>query len=396
MKRLPVLLLTVLAGAAGAAPPAPVTPSDPKLAFELVRQLGSPRYRDREKAATELVRMGRAAKPALVEGKKNADPEVQARCEQLLPQALALDLAFRVDRFLTDTEGKLDHDLPLLKTYREKIGTDENARKLYADMLKANGALLEVAEEEPARLTDRVQQRYMEMYTEMFGNPLGGGFRGGYRPGAMSAAELCCVLFASSLPAYKPAQPDWLLANLYSQPLFTNVLKSEKDGTAYRKLFFGYVEARADDNLINQCAWLFTQHRIKDGVDVIARVLQGGKALQVYTKAQSLCCIGTLGGRDHVKVLEPFLADATQVQPFFVGKGQRGEVKVKDVALAMTIHLSGKNPKDYGFAMWNVYPNNLIQYHQLGFASDEERAAAFKKWAEDGAKPAEKKDPPKK
>jgi len=45
---------------------------------------------------------------------------------------------------------------------------------------------------------------------------------------------------------------------------------------------------------------------------------------------------------------------------------------------------------------WIVYPNNLIQYHQLGFGSDELRTAAFKKWAEDGKKPAEKKDPPKK
>ena len=386
-----------LARPGAAAPPLPVTPSDPRFAFELVRQLGSPRYRDREKAATELVRMGRAAKPALVEGEKNTDPEVQARCEQLLPQALALDLAFRVDRFLSHTEGKLDHDLPLRKTYREKVGTDENARKLYADLLKANGALLEVAEEEPARLTDRVQQRYMEMYAEMFGNPLARGVRGEYRPGAISAAELCCVLFASSLPAYKPAQPDWLLANLYTQPLFTNVLKNEKDGTAYRKLFFGYVEARADDNLINQCAW--PVHPAQDQ----GRGRRHRPGAQGRQGAPGVYQGAMLGGPhrhprvrcDQVKVLEPFLADATQVQPFFVGKGQRGEVQAKDVALPTTIDLSGKNPKDYGFAMWNVYPNNLIQYHQPGFGSDQQRAAAFKKRAEDG-EPAEKKDPPKK
>ena len=127
------------------------------------------------------------------------------------------------------------------------------------------------------------------MYADLFGNPLGGGFRGGYRPGALNPAELCCVLFVASVPAYKPAQPDWLLANLYTQPVFTNPLKNEKDGTAYRKLFFEFVESRADDNLVNQCAWMFTQHKIKEGADVIARVLKGGKAIQVYTKAQSLC-----------------------------------------------------------------------------------------------------------
>jgi hypothetical protein len=387
MKSGPVLCLALFAGAAAAGPPAPVPPANPKVAVEFVRQLGSQRYRDRERAAAELVRMGRAAKPFLLDGKNNPDPEVQERCAQLLPQALALDLAFRVDRFLTDTEGKLDHDLPLLKQYREAVGTDGAARKLYAEILKANAGLLELAQEEPGKLTDRVQQRYMEMYSELFGSPFGGGFRGSYRPAALNVAELCGVLFVSSLPAYKPAQPDWLLANLYTQPGFTTVLKDEKAGAAYRKLFFHYVEERADDNLVNQCAWLFAQYKIKEGVDVIGRVLKAGKLTQVYSKAQALCCIGTLGTKENLKLLQPFLDDATQVQPFFVGRGQRGEVKMKDVALAMTIHLNGKNPKDFGFAMWNVYPNQLLQYHQLGFGSDEERAAAFKKWSED-AKPA--------
>jgi hypothetical protein len=255
-------------------------------------------------------------------------------------------------------------------------------------MLKANGALLEAVEEEPARLTDRVQQRYLAMYAELSGNPFAVGFRGGYQPGAMNAAELCAVLFVSSQPAYKPVQPDWMLANLYTQPGFINPLKHEKDGTAHRKLFFNYIEARADDNLISQCAWMFTQHRIKSGADVMARVLRNKKASQVYSKAQAMCCVGTLGSKEHLPVLEPFLKDDTQVQPFFArGGGQRGEVKVRDVALAMTIHLSGKNPKDYGFGMWNVFRDQLIQYHQLGFGTGEERAAAFKKWAADAPKP---------
>lgn len=382
MKPVPILALALIAGPVAGNPPAPVAPSDPKLATTLVRQLGSPKFRDRERAAAELVRMGRAAKPALLQGKKDPDPEIQTRCWQLLPQALALDLAFRVDRFLTDADGKLEHDLPLLKAFREQIGTDPAARKLYAEILKSNGALLELADEEPDKLTERVQQAYLDMYAQMFGSPFAVGFRGAYRPGNMNVSELCGILFACTHPAYKPSQPDWLMANLYTQPAFTNVLKDPKAGGAHRKVFFHYVEARADDNLVNQCAWLCAQHRITEGADVLARVLKSGKVTQVYAKAQALCAIGTLGTREHVKLLEPYLTDGTQVQPFFLGRGQRGEVKVKDVALAMTIHLSGKNPKDYGFTLWNALPSQLLQYHQLGFATNEDREAAFKKWAD--------------
>ncbi len=378
-----------------AAPPVAKDSPESKKAHELVLQLGSKKYRDREKAAAELIQMGRSAKEALIAGKGHADSEVSTRSQQLLPQALALDLMFRIDRFAKDTDGKLEHDLPMHKVYRAKIGTDENARKLFAEMLKVNGALLESVEEEPAKLTERIQRRFQEMYQEMFGNQFG-GFRGGYQPGALNPNELCCVLFASASSAYKPNQPDWMLSNLYTQPNFTNQLKDEKAGSAYRKVFFSYLDARMDDNTINQCVWMLTQHKIKEGADIVAKALKDGKASQVYTKANAMCCVGTLGSKSHLPVFETLLKDDSAVQAFNVGGGQRGEIKVKDVALAMTIYLSGKNPKDFGFTMWNVYPNQLIQYHQLGFGTPELRAAAFKKWDEEVKNPTVKKEEPKK
>ena len=361
-----------------------------------MHQLGSPRYRDREKAATELVRMGRAAKPALQEGKKHPDPEVRARCEQLLPQALALDLAFRVDRFLEDTDGKLEHDLPLLKTYREKVGTDENSRKLYAEMLKANGALLEGAEEEPGKVTERSRSSGTWRCTRKCSATRSAGLARRVPAGGLTRPNCAACCSSRRCPAYKPAQPDWLLANLYTQPMFTTPLKSEKDGTAYRKVFFGFSTRGWTTTWSTSASGCSPSTRSRTGPTSSPRRSRAARPSRCTPRPRHSAASVPSGTRDHVKVLEPFLKDATQVQPFFVGRGQRGEVKVKDVALAMTIHLSGKNPKDYGFTMWNVYPNQLIQYHQLGFGSDEERTAAFKKWGEERARPAEKKDPPKK
>jgi hypothetical protein len=388
MKPALAFISTFITGVAFAAAPVASDAAGGNKAKELVSLLGSPKYKDREKAATELIKMGRAAKPALLDGKaNNSDPEVQTRCQQLLPQALALDLMFRIERFLKDTDGKLEHDLPLWKSYREQIGSDDSARTLFAEMLKVNGALLESVVEEPDRLAERVQQRTQELYQEMFGN----GFRGGYRPGAMNVNELCCLFFVMAHPAYKPGQPDWMFSQLFTQPNFTSLLKDEKKGVAHRKLFFHYLDVRMDENTLHQCAWMFCQHKMREGADIIAKALKDGKASQMYTKATALCCVGTLGGKEHLKAFESYLKDDTVVQQAFIGGGQRGTVKIRDVALAMTIHLSGKNPKDYGFVMWQVYPGQLIQYHQLGFASDEERAEAFKKWDE-----ATKKTEPKK
>jgi hypothetical protein len=382
MKWLLPLVAVFSASVLLAAPTAAADSPEHLRAKELVAQLASPKYKEREKAATELVKMGRAAKSALQDGKTHKDPEVQTRCQQLLPQALALDLMFRIDRFLKDTGGKLEHDLPLWKAYRGSIGSDENARHLFAEMLRANGALLESAEEEPARLSERVQQRTQEIYQELFGN----GIRGGYRPGQVNPGEICCLMFAMAQPAYKPTQPDWMFSQLFTQPAFTNPMRDEKKGASHRKLFYHFLDVRMDENMLHQCAWMFCQHRMKEGADILLKALKDGKAGQAYTKATALCCVGTVGGKEHLRPLEPYLKDDTMVQQAFIGNMQRGAIKVRDVALAMTIHLSGKNPKDYGFATWQVYPANLIQYHQLGFATDAERAAAFKKWDEDAKK----------
>ena len=66
------------------------------------------------------------AKPALVDGKKHPDPGCR-RARALLPRPGPRS-GLRVDRFLTDADGK-STDLPLLKAYREQVGTDESEHR---------------------------------------------------------------------------------------------------------------------------------------------------------------------------------------------------------------------------------------------------------------------------
>jgi hypothetical protein len=380
-------------GLAVAAPPDPATTDK---ARTLVAQLASPQYRVRERAASELLRLGRGAVVALNEGKKHTDPEVWMRCEQLLPQARALDLEHRIDAFLKDTELKGTHDLPLWKAYSKTVGTTPVDRALYVDMLRISGHLLEAIEEEPDRITERITQRVQELYQEMFGNPQM-AWRGEIVAGKYHPAEIAAIMFAMTQPAFKPVQPDWYLSSVYANGgPFIEKLKNEKEGTAYRKVFFHHVGEKPDENTINQVVWMLSQHRVPGTAELFVKVLEGKTPLQVYTKAQVIAGLGTVGTKDHVKVIEPFLKDTTQVQPFFAGRGgQQGEVKLMDVTLAVTIHMHGKNPKDFGFTQWRTYPGQMIPYHMLGFTDEDSRKASFKKWADDPKVPDAKKDGPK-
>ena len=110
------LLLAVFASFAGGVSPDPkdlaIPPQELSKARELIKRLGSEIYREREEAHAELAKMGRLARPALVEAAaSDADPEVRYRCSRLLPKAGADDLKARLDTFLADTESKYEHDL---------------------------------------------------------------------------------------------------------------------------------------------------------------------------------------------------------------------------------------------------------------------------------------------
>jgi hypothetical protein len=390
--------LAVLVGglASSTIPPAPPSPDLAK-GKALVQKLGSLKFRERDEAANELLRMGRAAKVPLLEGMKSSDPEIQNRCEQLLPQALSLDLLFRIDQFNKDPEGKQKHDLPCWKLFQEKVGTDAAARQLFTEMLKANASLLEIVEDRPEKATDAITSRYQEMYQELFGGQqqFGGGFRNTSRDEILNGAEVACVLFAASTPAYKPNQPDWILSNLYSQPPFTKYWKDAKVGPAYRKVFVNYLDSRMDDMMINNNVWIVCQNNMRETADVFAKALKNGKAQQPYSKASAICCIGTLGSKSHLSVIEPYFTDKTVVQQGFIGPGGTGEVQMRDIALAVVIHLNGRNPKDFGFTQWQSYPNQMIPYHQLGFVDDKDRDAAIKKWKEEANKVTPKVEPKK-
>src|SRR5438067_12995579 len=102
----PTLLTALILGA----PPADRDPK--RRAEDLVAHLGDPVYRDREKAARELLDIGYPAKDAVLAGQRSPDPEVSDRCKKLYPAIWRADLDKRVRRFLDDLDGPIPDDLP--------------------------------------------------------------------------------------------------------------------------------------------------------------------------------------------------------------------------------------------------------------------------------------------
>jgi hypothetical protein len=93
---------------------------------------------------------------------------------------------------------------------------------------------------------------------------------------------------------------------------FVEKLKNEKEGTAYRKLFFYHVGEKPDENTINQTVWMLSQYRIPGSAELFVKVLENKTPMQVYTKAQVIAGLGTIGTKEHVKTIEPFISSRTR------------------------------------------------------------------------------------
>src|SRR5262245_63636888 len=110
MQRLALLgccLLLAAAGRSAAAESArELAPAEKEKARALLRQLGDRKFKVREQATRELLRLGRSAKPILEEGAKDADVEVRRRCDLLLRLASRTDTEIALEDYLSNKNSK--------------------------------------------------------------------------------------------------------------------------------------------------------------------------------------------------------------------------------------------------------------------------------------------------
>ena len=99
--------------------------SDRQRAFDLIADLGNPSLKVREKANSELAKLGGAAVDALREGLKSPDTEVSERCHKLLPSAIDASVQAKIEQFLAHPDGPLPDDLPGLKRWLATVGNSK-------------------------------------------------------------------------------------------------------------------------------------------------------------------------------------------------------------------------------------------------------------------------------
>ena len=346
--------------------------ADGDLVAELIGQLGAASYAEREKAARGLADLGIAARKPLEAALDNADAEVRQRARRILDYVLDRDFQQRLQAFAADADGSRGQDLPGWDRFRRTIGEDAAARRLFVDMQRSESLLLEAFIDEPAKagriLDARLQALRADSFIEdaIFEQP-------------RSVGQAAALLFVGADPAVplSDASCDYVAAFVRQQSFYQQAAGTARYAAPLKKLLSGWVGRYFGDGrpIHRTNLFLAIEYQLPEGLSLASRMVADPR-LEANVKPVAILAVARFGDRDEVPLLAPLLADATVLQ-----KIDERQSEVRDVALAGLLHLTGQAPRDYGL---ELEPEELLDYDPLrfGYATAEEREAAFARWDE--------------
>ncbi len=388
----PALAATEKAPATGAPAPAPfTTPAAKETATEaqttLVKLLGDDSYEKRRQAAKELAAQGLSAQKVLQAGLQNADLEVRRSCRRLLIQVIEADLRRRLDDLLADDEGKKEHPLPCWKRYAEVFGKDRESRQTFADMQRAEPALLESAETADELATQTLRLRWQQLFQHMFGNG-----QPNQQPTFGSLAALLFVTVDTKVQVPQELVNNNMCMNVFYQGAFQQALNENARKAMARKLLGRWIRQPTGQQFLIQKLQLAMQHQVKEALGLGIELLKNNGANNAQMMGYGIEAVARLGGKPYAAMLVPLLKDNREClrQVMVINNKQETRVvEVRDVALAWLVELTGQDHAQYDmpeakpwFENLRRFPQNMFNFFNMGFQEASKREGAIKKFQE--------------
>ncbi len=340
----------------------------------LVKQLGDGSFAVRESAAKRLMKFENAAKPVLLGALEHEDLEIRLRARQLLAAIGKSELGRRLTAFLESNDPDEDHKLPGWHRFRQIVGDARPVRELFVEMVRREGSFLSSIESDAKASRDRYAQRVQS---------LGTSFNTGARLEAVAAPTLASLLFTGTNPGINmDSSTGYQMYSLLSRTQNMNALTKGQQSEMLRKLLASWLKHHSSNSYLARNGLMLTlQYDMKDVGLEIARKLSRNKTVPSSTLPYAALTLGKFGDASDVALLEPLLENKTVCHSWHNGKFKEViKIQVRDVVLAVLVHLTEQDHKDYGFELLREYERTLFHIYTCAFPKDEDRQTALAKW----------------
>ncbi len=386
--RLTVALCSTLA-ACGLIPPtnltiaaeaSPAADTNLRRAAELIPRLGDPHFQARDAASGELSKMGIEIKPVLAAALKDADPEIRARAGRLLTAVIEADFQHRLAVFADDVDDAQRLDLPGWSRFKSTIGADRAARALFVEMQRAEPSLMAAYDQGADAVAKSLQLR---IHAAAATAPMM-RFGGAQNVNQLSTPRVAALFFVASDKEIKIGSDsaEEMHTFYYFPPAFSMALNAGPQSDLLKRILGAWIGRDASPDTLETNLQVALQMNLKEGLAPALAGLQRA-GLTPQAKMTALIAIDKFGGKDHLPAIAPSLKDTDVCRAMPLGPNEPiKQLEVRDVALAVSIRLSGEESTKFG--MKPIQQNQILLYQPqtMMFNSPAERDAAFKKWAD--------------
>lgn len=352
---------------------------------ELITQLGDEQYLVREAAEDQIMKRGATMLPLLRNARRSPDPEIRLRATALYQQ---LSDRVRKDNFSRFEEMAKDVDLPGWKNFQDRHGDTRATRKLYVSILKNEWDVIVALETQPQMIDYLLFQRANKIREDLYG------------PNHIQISEgtAAAMLHATSFEDIRITDATMeQLKFLLAAPQLTSSLQDPDSAGPLLSVFDQWLKANLESERFSQeMRFVVLTTCLREGIKsgkIVAKKMLDERASPIYQNGfgqfgainatqqmmYAMLAIAKLGGKEDIEYLSKYFDDATEVSLPTV-QGDQFNTLLKDVALVAVLHLSGENPKDFGYPRISTDPNFLYNIRSIGFTTAEQREQAFQKW----------------
>jgi hypothetical protein len=342
---------------------------------EWIQQLGDESYEARENAYRDLAALGLEAKPELLAGMRDKDPEIRWRCARLWEAVREKDFQLRAEAFLNDPDASDKHQFPGWDRYRTLFGTSSTARQTFLSLQQEELLLWEeyanASDASPPRFLERCRQLRSALEDRQRRSKIARG------------TALTVLLLTETYESMISAEDRRWMSELWNLTAVVDIVQSDETWESFKSQWFsGTRDPRpAFERLMARLG------NGRDEVIPIARELLQDQAIPSNQKQFALLALANSGLPEDDILVQGFLNDASVIDTYF-SRGKVIKSQLRDIALATLIVRAGKDPAEFGFKYLREDDRTLFAPSTLGFQADDERRAAFEKWLgrEDGGK----------
>ena len=343
-----------------------------------IKQLNHDAYPVRQAAAEQLLNTGMPARDPLLKVADGPEPETRAAARRLVALIDRSEFHRRLDAFARDEGSVQGLTLPGWEKFRERVGDDDASRALFVDMQRQEGALLAaVFGPSPQPLHGIWEERLVRLVQWQV--------TVGDRSVSPQLGTCATMLFLGSLAETDVSERGAVLVeNLIQRPPIRENLQAGNYRDAIRRLVVGWIMYCPNQNevILNRRLYMASMNQLPETLPLALEVAHAAgnyASVQPPTRAAAVLLVGQLGGAGHVQRLEPLLEDATVCSVAAPGQAATS-VQIRDVALAVMLHLTGQRPADYGYVHARMQPEQMFQLPTLSIENDQQRVRALDNW----------------